>query len=68
MKRLNDESLSLVTGGDAINGFCAGLATGAAIYSAGVLTNFWNPVGWASGVAIVGTLACSAYVVSQAMD
>lgn len=64
MKQLEIKHLEEINGGDAIDGFCAGVAIGDAVYAVGALTNFWNPVGWVSWTLIGVSVACAAYVLS----
>jgi len=61
MKPLELNNLEDIAGGDFVDGLCAGIATGSAIYTAGAITNFWNPVGWVSGAFVVADLACAAH-------
>ncbi|WP_335973225.1 hypothetical protein [Gaetbulibacter jejuensis] len=66
MKKLENEQMVIVEGGDFMEGFCYGVGTTTAIYSAGgALTamgvaNLWNPVGWVilTG-AVISVAACA---------
>jgi|AntRauTorckE5430_2_1112549.scaffolds.fasta_scaffold36626_2 hypothetical protein len=54
MKELNLNELEIIGGtNDTYSNFCAGFTAGAIVYGAGVLANFWNPVGWGGGAAIL---------------
>lgn len=61
MKNLEILEMQEVTGGDFINGFCAGFGGVAAVYGTGVLFNLWNPPGMVAGIAmgVVG-IGCAA--------
>lgn len=61
MKTLEINEIEDITGGGFIDGLCAGIMTGSAIYAVGAITNFWNPVGWVSKTFIVADLACVAH-------
>jgi len=66
MKVLEINQLETINAGASsgfVNGVCAGIALGSAVYAVGAATNFWNPVGWASATFIVADLACAAYAV-----
>ncbi len=66
MIKIEDNILAEVQGGGRIlNGVCAGIATGSVGYAAGVMTNFWNPVGWVSAAFLAADAACLAYAYSQ---
>ncbi len=63
MRTLEIEELVEIQGGDIVTGLCAGVAMGSAIYGLGLLTNWWNPVGWVSGGFIAVDAACALYAV-----
>ncbi|WP_114751136.1 hypothetical protein [Pleomorphovibrio marinus] len=66
MKALEINRLEEKSAGGFINGFCAGFGAAALVYGAGVAANFWNPVGWAGGIAGgVITAGCIGYSLSQ---
>ena len=46
MKSLDFNEMSLLQGGDFVDGFCKGYGTVAAGYAVGVAANLWNPIGW----------------------
>jgi hypothetical protein len=64
MITLNNEKLATTVGGDSIHGACAGLGAAGALVGAGILLNWWNPVGWGGAVvaSVVG-IGCAGYFV-----
>ena len=66
MKKKEINSLEMIQGGGAIGSFCAGFGAVAVVYEAGVLANFWNPIGWGAAVAGVSIAAgCAAYAIAS---
>ena len=50
-----------VTLGQVVDAACDVLAVGSIVYGTGVLLNWWNPVGWVDGLALIGSAACFIY-------
>ncbi|HMO37823.1 MAG TPA: hypothetical protein PKC76_08610 [Saprospiraceae bacterium] len=48
-------------GGDVVAGLCVGIGTGSVIYGVGVVTQWWNPLGWVSAAFLVADAACLGY-------
>ena len=65
MRVLEINELEKINGEGFIGGLCIGIGTGSVVYGAGVLTNFWNPVGWVSAAFLAADAACLAYGASQ---
>ncbi len=62
MKKLQITEMENFNGGNAGDAFCAGFGVGSAIFTAGVIANWWNPVGWTGGLTIALVDAgCAAY-------
>ncbi|MEQ8553650.1 MAG: hypothetical protein RIC06_20890 [Cyclobacteriaceae bacterium] len=65
MKTLEIEDLAKINAGGYISGICYGIGAGSVVYTAGIMTNFWNPVGWVSAGFILADVACIAYGMSS---
>lgn len=65
MRTLTAVEMESHLGGDLVDGLCVGIGAGSVVYAAGIITNWWNPVGWASATFIVADAACIAYAASQ---
>ncbi len=65
MKTLELNQMQELTAGDFVGGLCVGIGAGSAVYGVGVLTNWWNPVGWVSAAFIVADVACLGYAASN---
>ncbi|MCG9900814.1 MAG: hypothetical protein MH132_12485 [Hydrotalea sp.] len=62
MKQIELNAMTNIVGGDLISAACTGYNVGSAVYSIGVLANWWNPVGWVGGTILAVTnVACLAY-------
>jgi hypothetical protein len=57
-----EEMEELEGGGISIEKACASLAIGSVVYAYGLITNWWNPVGWISASLLVGDAACAVYL------
>lgn len=57
MKTLDLSQLEKINAGsnDAVSGFCAGFASFIGVYSLGVATQLWNPIGWFGSAAGIAT-------------
>jgi len=67
MKEVSYNEMLLIKGsGDPIAGLCYGIGGGSILYTAGAMTQFWNPVGWVSVAFLAADAACLAYGLSQA--
>lgn len=54
MKTILDfNTMGDIKGGTAVSSFCEGFAAGEVVYGVGVLANWWNPVGWLGGAAML---------------
>ena len=64
MKKINQQKMLLINGGNNIDNFCGGFGAVAGVYTIGVLANWWNPIGWGGSVvgAIIGG-SCAIYAV-----
>jgi hypothetical protein len=61
---LNLMDMETVSGGNAVDNFCAGFGAVAGVYAVGILANWWNPVGWSAGA--IGTVVgagCGIYAI-----
>jgi hypothetical protein len=65
MIAINIEKTENTIGGGFVDGLCVGIGAGSILYGAGVATNFWNPVGWASATFLVADAACLVYAASK---
>lgn len=66
MKKLKLHELQeYQAGGDAITGACYAVGIGDVFYLTGIVTNWWNPVGWVSLALAAASVACIAYGISQ---
>jgi hypothetical protein len=65
MKTLKLEEIENLNGGDFVGGLCVGIGAGSVVYGVGVLTNWWNPVGWVSAAFLVADAACIGYAASN---
>jgi len=65
MKNLSTYEMETYIGGNFVSGVCEGIAAGSVVYEVGVVSEWWNPVGWVSGAMIVGDAACAAYGLSS---
>lgn len=63
MELIKSEEMLLTTGGDAVGTACTVIGLGTGVYAVGILTNWWNPIGWVSSLAAVADLACATYTV-----
>ena len=48
-----------------MGGACIAIGAGSAVYTVGLLSGWWNPVGWVSAVFVVVDIACIGYAASQ---
>ncbi|PIB33047.1 hypothetical protein BFP78_01945 [Gaetbulibacter sp. 5U11] len=57
MKALNLSQLEKIEAGgsEAVSGFCSGFATFIGVYSLGIATQLWNPIGWFGSAAGIAT-------------
>lgn len=54
--------MEIIQGGGYVDNFCIGFGAVASVYGAGVLLNWWNPVGQTALIAgVVIGLGCAAY-------
>ena len=65
LRGMKISELESLKGGDVLGGLCIGIGTGSVVYGVGLLTNWWNPVGWVSGAFIAADVACLAYAASK---
>lgn len=65
MEILSLNKMESIHGGDPIAGACVAIGAGSAVYTVGLLSNWWNPVGWVSAVFVVVDIACIGYAASQ---
>ncbi len=57
--------MEILSAGNAVDVACDVAARGSIIWEAGVISSFWNPIGWVSvGMLLVGA-ACVGYAASQ---
>ncbi len=62
MERIEMEIMVGINAGDKITAACTGLAVGEVVFGVGVAANFWNPVGWVGGAALIlADAACILY-------
>ncbi|GHB45494.1 hypothetical protein [Mongoliitalea lutea] len=62
MRKLDEIQLEQISGGDRVTAFCAGFAASSAIYAAGAVFNWWNPIGPAGILTISAVgVACAIY-------
>lgn len=65
METLTVAKMEAHYGGNLVDGLCVGIGAGSVVYGVGVLTNWWNPVGWASATFLAADAACIAYAASN---
>ncbi|WP_353167660.1 hypothetical protein [Flavobacterium sp.] len=53
MKKLELNQIENINGGINKAEFCAGFGLVALGYEAGVVANFWNPIGWGGAASLV---------------
>ncbi|MBR1705279.1 MAG: hypothetical protein IJ721_00625 [Bacteroidales bacterium] len=54
-----------VTVGQVADAACDLVTVGSIAYGAGILFNWWNPVGWVDAVGLLGSAACFIYEKSK---
>ncbi len=60
MKELSFEKMEEVNGGskEGWSKACATIAVGSGVYAVGLISNWWNPIGWVSAGFIAADLVC----------
>jgi len=65
MKTLELNQMESVEGGNAVDAACVAIGAGSVVYDLGVMSNWWNPIGWLSATMLVADAACVGYAASQ---
>ena len=61
MNTLSLNQMETFAGGNWVDKACGVIGVGSTIYGVGLLFNWWNPVGWIDGAALVLGGACGIY-------